>query len=60
MISNSFEARSESRPATLRFIAVLAAGLVLAACGNDQPAEQTAAPAATTAPPAPTPAPAVS
>ncbi|WP_430538018.1 energy transducer TonB [Agrilutibacter niabensis] len=49
------------RPATLQFIAVLAAGLVLAACGKDQPAEQvatTAAPAATA--PAPTPATAVS
>ncbi|HEU0305469.1 MAG TPA: energy transducer TonB [Lysobacter sp.] len=47
------------RPATLQFIAVLAVGLVLAACGKDQPAEQ----AATTAPPAapaPTPETAVS
>jgi len=60
MISNSFEVRSASRPATFRFIAVLAAGLVLAACGNDQPAEQAAAPAATTTAPAPTPATAVS
>ncbi len=52
-------ARSARRPATLQFIAVLSLGLVLAACGKDQPAEQ-AAPAATTAAPAPTPATAVS
>ncbi|HKN79393.1 MAG TPA: energy transducer TonB [Lysobacter sp.] len=49
------------RPATLQFIAVLAAGLVLAACGKDQPAEQAATTAATPATaPAPTPATAVS
>lgn len=60
MISNHFEARSVRRPATLPFIAVLAAGLVLAACGKEQPAEPAGpAPAATTAP-APTPATAVS
>jgi protein TonB len=47
------------RPATLQFIAVLTLGLVLAACGKEQPAEQAAAPA-TTAAPAPTPATAVS
>jgi hypothetical protein len=45
--------------ATLQFIAVLTAGLMLAACGKDQPAEQAATTAATTAP-APTPATAVS
>ena len=60
MISNSFEARPARRPATLQFIAVLAVGLVLAACGKDQSAEQGAAPAATTTAPAPTPATAVS
>ena len=60
MISNSFEARPTRRPATLQFVAVLAAGLVLAGCGKDQPAEQAAAPAATTTAPAPTPATAVS
>ncbi|MFC5578792.1 energy transducer TonB [Lysobacter niabensis] len=47
------------RPATLQFIAVLAVGLVLAACGKEQPAEQAAATATATAP-APTPATAVS
>jgi periplasmic protein TonB len=60
MISNSFQARPVRRPATLQFIAVLAIGLVLAACGKDQPAEQAAAPAATATAPAPTPATAVS
>lgn len=48
------------RPATLQFVAVLAIGLVLAACGQDQPAEQTAAPTAAPTAPAPTPATAVS
>lgn len=47
------------RPATLQFIAVLAVGLVLAACGKDQPAEQ-AATTAPTAAPAATPETAVS
>ena len=47
------------RPATLQFIAVLAVGLVLAACGKEQPAEQAATTATTTAP-APTPETAVS
>ena len=60
MIYSSFEARPVRRPATLQFIAVLAVGLVLAACGKDQPAEQVAAPTATPAAPAPTPATAVS
>lgn len=60
MIYSSFEARPVRRPATLQFIAVLTAGLVLAACGKDQPAEQAAAPTATTTAPAPTPATAVS
>ena len=60
MISNSFEARPARQPAILPFIAVLAAGLVLAGCGKEQPAEQAAAPAATPAAPAPTPATAVS
>lgn len=60
MISNSFEARLTRRPVTLQFIAVLAAGLALAGCGKEQPAEQAAAPAATTTTPAPTPATAVS
>ena len=46
------------RPATLQFIAVLAVGLVLAACGKEQPAEQAATTAATA--PAATPATAVS
>ncbi|KQY49409.1 energy transducer TonB [Lysobacter sp. Root494] len=59
-MSNSFQARSVRRPATLQFIAVLTAGLVLAACGKDQPAEQAAAPATATTAPAPTPATAVS
>ena len=60
MISNSFQARPVRRPATLQFIAVLAIGLVLAACGKDQPAEHAAAPAATATAPAPTTANAVS
>lgn len=59
MIANYFEARPLRRPATLQFIAVLAVGLVLAACGKDQPAEQ-AATTAPTAAPAPTPETAVS
>ncbi|GAB3100856.1 energy transducer TonB [Lysobacter terrae] len=58
MISKYFEARSVRRPATLQFIAVLTVGLLLAACGKEQPAEQAAAP--TTTAPAPTPATAVS
>jgi protein TonB len=58
MIANHSEARSMRRPATLQFIAVLAVGLVLAACGKDQPAEPAAT--APTAAPAPTPATAVS
>ena len=58
MISKHFEARSVRRPATLQFIAVLTVGLLLAACGKDEPAQQ-AAPTATTAP-EPTPATAVS
>jgi protein TonB len=53
MMSNHSQARSVRRPAMLPFIAVLAASLVLAACGKDQPAEQ----AATTAPTAPAPTP---
>jgi protein TonB len=60
MIYSSFEARPLRRPATLQFIAVLTAGLMLAACGKEQPAEQAAAPTATTTAPAPTPATAVS
>jgi protein TonB len=59
MIANHSEARSMRRPATLQFIAVLAVGLVLAACGKEQPAEQAATTATTTAP-APTPETAVS
>ena len=58
MIAKTSEVRSVRRAATLQFIAVLAIGLVLAACGADKPAEQAAAP--TTAAPAPTPATAVS
>jgi protein TonB len=59
MMSNHSEARSVRRPAMLPFIAVLAVSLVLAACGNDQPADQAATTAAPTAP-APTPETAVS
>jgi protein TonB len=59
MIAKHSEARSMRRPATLQFIAVLAVGLVLAACGKEQPAEQAVATATTTAP-APTPETAVS
>jgi len=58
MMSNHSEARSVRRPAMLPFIAVLAASLVLAACGKDQPADQAATTAATA--PAPTPETAVS
>lgn len=58
MIANHSEARPLRRPA-FRLTAVLATGLLLAACGKDQPAEPTAATPAATAP-APTPATAVS
>lgn len=58
MISNRFQARAMRRPATFQLAAVLATGLVLAACGKS-PAPEQAAPA-TTAAPAPTPATAVS
>lgn len=60
MMSNHSEARAVRRPATCQFIAVLAAGLVLAACGNDQPAEPAATGTAATTAPAPTPDTAVS
>lgn len=60
MISNHFEAGSVRRPATLQFMAVLAAALALAACGKDQPAEPSGPVPATSTAPAPTPATAVS
>ncbi|HEV8694338.1 MAG TPA: energy transducer TonB [Lysobacter sp.] len=53
------EARPASRSTTFKIFSVLAVGLVLTACGKDQPAE-TAITATETAAPAPTPATAVS
>ncbi|HJW47081.1 MAG TPA: TonB family protein [Lysobacter sp.] len=54
------QARPARRPATIRFIAVLAVGVLLAACGKEQPAETAATVTPTTTAPAATPATAVS
>jgi periplasmic protein TonB len=59
MIAMHSEARPASRSTTFKIFSVLAVGLVLAACGKEQPAE-TATTATETAAPAPTPATAVS
>lgn len=60
MIAKYSQARPARRPATLRFIAVLAVGLLLAACGKEQPAQTAATVTPTTTAPAATPATAVS
>ena len=60
MIAKYSQARPARRPATIRFIAVLAVGLLLAACGKEQPAETAATATPTTTAPAATPATAVS
>ena len=60
MIAKYSQARPARRPATIRFIAVLAVGLLLAGCGKEQPAETAATATPTTTAPAATPATAVS
>jgi protein TonB len=60
MIAKYSQARLARRPVTIRFIAVLAVGVLLAACGKEQPAETAATATPTTTAPAATPATAVS